>query len=239
MEEQQVAGTTTMDALQLLEGLLVEIPGCLHCDNLVKLTAADRDRLLAAVYERIYGRRVNSSVICAACGEAFDMHFNLPDLIVYLSAGGEAPPPAIQPDRSYRLSDGGSFRLPTTEDELGVIGLAREDAWNLIVEQGLLSQANWELEFNAEDILSEMQSKMATIAPLVAADLDARCPECSHLQQVHFDLQHYLLQALCNDRRRLMMDVHILAATYGWSLNEIMGLARSQRTSLVAMVEMG
>lgn len=114
IEEQQVSGTTTVDTMQLLEHLLVEIPGFLPRDNLVKLTASDRDRLLAAVYRRTYGNRIASSVVCVTCGDVFDLHFNL-----------------------------------------------------------------------------------------------------------------------------LMLDVHVLAVAYGWSLNEIMGLPRSQRTSLVAMVEMG
>lgn len=239
LEEQQVAGTTTVDALQLLERLLVEIPGSLLRENLVGLTAFDRDRLLAAVYRRTYGNRVASSAVCAACRDVFDLHFSLSDLLDSLTSSGETQSIQRQPDGTYLLPDGSGFRLPTTEDELALIGLAPEDARTLLVQRSLLPSANGDLENNAEGPLPAIQSAMAAAAPLVAADLDARCPECSHLQQVHFDLQHYLLQALCNDRRRLMLDVHVLAATYGWGLNEIMGLARSQRTSLVAMVEMG
>lgn len=240
IEEQQVSGTTTIDAVQLLEHLLVDIPGSLQRDNLVKLTACDRDRLLAAIYRRIYGNRVNSSAICAACGEVFDLHFNLADLIDSLFASFETQPIQTQPDGSCLLPEGIGFRLPTAEDELAVIGLSPEDVETLLLQRCMLTHDTRETEKDVDEgFLTKIQSAMAAAAPLVAAELDATCPECSHLQQVHFDLQYFLLQALCHDRNQLMCDLHILAAAYGWGLNEILGLARSQRKSLVAMVEMG
>jgi len=236
--EQQVAGTTTVDAVQLLENLIAEIPGSLQRDDIVQLTACDRDRLLAAIYRRIYGNRVDSSVFCAACGEVFDLHFDLTDLMDTLLPSTETELIQTQTDRSYLLPEGIRFRLPTAEDELSVIGMLQEDAETLLLQRCMLKPETREMEKDGEDLLTKIQSAMAALAPLVDTELDAKCPECSHLQQVHFDLQHFLLQALCNDRTQLMRDLHILATAYGWGLNEILGMTRSQRKSLVAMVEM-
>ena len=238
IEEQQVSGTTTADVMQLLEHLIVEVPGSLHRDDLIQLTACDRDRLLAVIYSRIYGRRVDSSAICAACGEAFDLHFDLADLIDTLLSSTETELIQTQPDRSYLLPEGIRFRLPTAEDELAVIGMSQEDAETLLLQRCMLAPESQEIEKGVNDFLAKIQSAMAALAPLVDTELDAKCPECSYMQQVHFDLQHFLLQALCNDRDQLMRDLHILASAYGWGLNEILRLARSQRKSLVAMVEM-
>jgi len=238
VEEQQVSGTTTLDAMQLLERLLVEIPGSLQRNDLVQLTACDRDRLLAAIYSRIYGGRVDSSTICTACGELFDLHFDLTDLIDTLLSSTETELIQTQPDRSYLLPGGIRFRLPTAEDEMAAIGMSQEDAEKLLLQRCMRSPETWGTVKDVEGLLANIQSAMAAVAPVVATELDAKCPECSHIQEVHFDLQHFLLQALCNDHDQLMQDLHILASAYGWGLNEILGLARSQRKTLVAKVEM-
>ena len=237
IEEQRVSGTTTLDALQLLEHLLVDIPGYLQRKDLVKLPACDRDRLLAAIYSRIYGGRVDSSTICAACHEAFDLNFKLADLMDTLAASTDAEHIQAQPDGSYLLPGGVCFRLPTAEDELAVASMSGKDAETRLLERCLPAPDVREGETDGEDFLTNIQSAMEALAPLADTELDARCPECSHLQQVHFDLQHYLLQALCNDRSQLMRDLHMLASAYGWGVNEILGLARSQRKLLVAMVD--
>jgi hypothetical protein len=238
IEEQQVSGTTTVDAVQLLEPLIVEMPGSLQRNDLVRLTACDRDRVLAVIYSRIYGSRVDSSATCVACGEIFDLHFDLADLMDTLLSSTETELTQTQTDRSYLLPEGIRFRLPTAEDELSVIGMSQEDAEKLLLQRCMLTHEIQDMEKDAEGFLTKIQSEMAALAPLVDTELDAKCPECSHTQQIHFDLQHFLLQALCNERDQLMRDLHILASAYGWGLNEITGLARSQRKSLVAMVEM-
>jgi len=238
IEEQRVSGTTTLDALQLLEHLLVEIPGSLQCKDLVKLPACDRDLLLAVIYNRIYGSRIDSSTTCVACDEVFDLNFKLANLMDTLASSINTEHIQAQPDGSYLLPEGICFRLPTAEDELAVAGMSREDAEIRLLELCLLAPGVRELEADGKDFLANIQSAMVALAPLVDTELDAKCPECSHLQKVHFDLQHFLLKALCNDRNQLMRDLHMLASAYGWGLNEILSLARSQRKSLVAMVDM-
>ena len=136
--EQQVSGTTTVDTIQLLERLIVEIPGSLQRDDLVQLTAYDRDRLLAAIYSRIYGDRVDSSVICEACGEAFDLNFKLADLMDTLRSSSDTKLIETQTDNSFLLPEGIHFRLPTAEDEFSVTGMSQEDAESLLLQRCLM-----------------------------------------------------------------------------------------------------
>ena len=82
-----------------------------------------------------------------------------------------------------------------------------------------------------------VQAAMMEVAPVVDLDLQVRCPECDHVQAVHFDIQTYLLSALSAERKQLAWEVHRLAVAYGWGLEEILSLPRGQRRMYVALIE--
>ena len=234
-EEQSVTSTTTADAIRLLAGLLVDIqPGSLRPEELGGLHAADRDQMLAEIYRRIYGQRVESTVDCGICGEVFDLDFSLPTLLRSLHSA-ELPEPVEQlDDGSYVLADGLRFRLPGAEDEYAVMGLAPG-----VAESELLQRCIQDLPegVDPDESAERIQAVMESLAPIVDLELDARCPECGKDQQVHFDLQNFLLSSLCAERGKLMAEIHSLASSYGWSLTDILNLPRSQRRSLAALIE--
>lgn len=237
-EEQSITGTTTADAISLLENLLVDThPGALQPDALKQVPAGDRDRMLVEVYRRIYGQQVESTVNCSQCGAAFDLDFSISNLLESLNASNASD--VIEQveqleDGNYVLADGLEFRLPNGEDEFSVMGLSPR-----VAERDLLQRCVQKLpeSVDLEDRALQIQALMESIAPIVDLELDARCPECRQDQQVHFDLQHFLLSALKADRSRLMGEIHNLASSYGWSLTDILNLPRSQRRSLAGLID--
>jgi hypothetical protein len=234
-EEQSITSTTTADAIKLLGDLLVDShPGSLQPEQLTGLHAGDRDRMLAEVYRRIYGQRVESTVNCSQCGEAFDLEFSLSNLLESLNSGEVTEQVEQREDGSYALADGLCFRLPTAEDEYAVLGLSPENA-----ERELLLRCiqNLPEDLDLDSRAQQIQAVMESVAPIVDLELDARCPECGQGQQVHFDLQHFLLAALSAERNKLMAEIHSLASSYGWSLADILNLPRSQRRSLAGLIE--
>ena len=73
-DEQSIDGTGILSAIRLLDRLLVNAPGTnVGPGYAVNLTSADRDRLLTAIYIRIYGSRVESTVNCKNCEKPFDI----------------------------------------------------------------------------------------------------------------------------------------------------------------------
>lgn len=137
-------------------------------------------------------------------------------------------------DGHFQLQDGRRFRLPTGEDEYTVLSLPPAEAEEGLLQRCLIEEGD--VSEGADSNLT-VQAAMETLAPLVDLDLDARCPECGTEQSVHFDIQHYLLSALCQERHQLAVEVHRLASVYGWNLNEILDLSRSQRRALVELIE--
>ena len=81
-DEQSVCSLDTPTAIGLLDRLLVRTSGS-PSEHLkaADLTAAERDRLLAAVYKRTFGPRIESTVRCTFCGNPFDLTFSIDDLL--------------------------------------------------------------------------------------------------------------------------------------------------------------
>lgn len=232
-EEQAVASTSTADAINLLEQLLDDgHHGALQATEVSDLTAWQRDSLLANLYTQIYGSKIDATITCDQCNEAYDLDFSITDLLESLTPNYETLEVEPLDDGFFTFPSGVKFRLPTGHDECQVLGLPTDQA-----EIILLQRCADNFEELSDDAIQHIQMVMEKLSPIVEMDMSASCPECSYEQFVHFDLQRYLLTALRNDRQQLMRDIHTLASTYGWSLTEILNLARSQRRSLVAMVE--
>jgi hypothetical protein len=230
-DEQLVDRQDTAFAIHLLNRLLVDEPGLtLKPGAAATLTAADRDRLLAAVYRRAYGPRIASTLTCPACARPFDLDFNLPDLVASLQP---APEPALEPHNgsyAFTLADARRFRLPTGADELAVSHLPPAAAERELLRRCALSGS-------PTTDPAAVQAAMAAVAPVIDVEMDARCPECGQSQPVHFDIQSYLLAALAAEQPRLAVEIHQLARAYHWSLPEILGLSRVQRRAFVALIE--
>lgn len=232
LDEQSVNGTGILSAIRLLDRLLVNAPGTdVGPGYAVNLTSADRDRLLTAIYIRIYGLRVESTVNCKNCEKPFDIDFSLEKLLGFFNAG-EASSIQIENKEGglFKLPNGCCFRLPTGEDECAVLGMTPEDAESELLKRCVLGGDPTGEKKSLQDIMQEL-------APLVDVNMDAHCPECNAHQLIHFDIQHFLLSSLKQERQQLAYEVHRLAGAYGWSLNEILELPRSVRRTYVDFVE--
>lgn len=229
-DEQAVAGTGTISAVQLIDSVLVAVPDRVQPPSAIKMVAADRDKVLAALYARAYGPIIETTVRCTRCGLPFDLDFSLKELQASLTVDGRGQGAARQEDGTFLLPSGHRFRLPTGEDELTVIGLSSADGAKVLLGRCLL-------EGDPESSEEPVQTAMADVAPIFEVELAARCPECGADERIHFDIQSFLLTALEREKSRLAWEVHRLASAYGWSLGEILSLSRSLRRIYVGLVE--
>ena len=226
-EEQALDGANVRAALRLVNGLLDRGNGLPDAEQ---LASADRDRILAGIYQRTYGDRIASSVDCRNCGEPFDLDFELSALLLHAYAGKSAEKSEVTADGFRESESGLRFRLPTGADEMAVIGLGEEEAAAELLRRCCPDAKDAESVAKVSTLVEE-------IAPMLTTEVAAHCPECGHELPVHFDVQSYLLQALLQDQKRLGWEVHRIASAYKWSLGEILDLPRSQRRNFAAMIE--
>src|SRR5512140_3584332 len=95
-DERSVGDASTATAVELL-ARLVEIPGGgdWRADG---LAASDRDRLLAALYRRTFGGKIDSTATCSACDSPFDLSFTIDELMQAVGGGEPARRPVEEPD---------------------------------------------------------------------------------------------------------------------------------------------
>jgi len=231
--------------VELLDRLLVEAPGTsVGPGRAWELAVSDRDRLLAAVYAATFGDQIESVVPCEHCGEGSELGFSLAALVESL-----APEPndlaacgLSGPDEAgvYTLADGLRFRLPSSADQRALLDTRSDQRRVALLRRCIVADAEpgaarTPSDLSAE-ILDRVESAMEIVGPTVARTLNLNCHECGVEQSARFDIQHFLLRALAHERRFLMREIHYLASSYGWSLDEILGLSRDDRRTLVGLV---
>ncbi|MEM7035886.1 MAG: hypothetical protein AAF570_02830 [Bacteroidota bacterium] len=127
--EQMVEGTHAREAIRLVDRLLVKD---LQVENGLQdaahLSSADRDRVLAGIFQRTYGDKIASTMNCSACGEPFDLDFSLMALVSHHYGHGQAYPAMPDTEGQWTTPEGLTFRLPTGKDELAVLSMKAEDA---------------------------------------------------------------------------------------------------------------
>ncbi len=229
-DEEAVSGAGTDSAIRLL-GSLLDTASAPQTSRVsaVDLVAADRDRLLAAVYQRAFGDRIESTLTCVRCGQPFDLYFSLSQLVELQDERSSSHWKALDGGR-FETDSGASFRLPTGDDELAVAGLDPREVESLLLRR-CTEGGEWpEGRIVFEELLEQ-------VAPLLDLELLAPCAECNFVHTVEFDIQSYLLGAILAERRRLLAEINRIARAYSWSLDEILSLKRSDRRQLVELIE--
>src|SRR5262245_26744720 len=165
-DEEWLFGRGTALAIELLDRLLVAQPGALVVKpgDAARLTAADRDQILAAVYVATFGPRVSGTQTCFECKKPFDLDFEVPSLADSRRKQSETLDCI---EGVYVLPSGVRFRLPTGVDELAVAELPVEDAERALVERCLV-------EGDARRDGEQVAQAMGRIAPTLDLDLDSK-----------------------------------------------------------------
>jgi hypothetical protein len=221
-DEEAVRGVGTAAAASLIDRVLVDMHGATNLAGL-ELSAPDRDRVLAEVYREAFGDEVVADTPCVKCGERFELQLALSAVGADLASRTTAP----NADGWYTVDANLAFRLPTGEDELAVAALPDEDA-----ERALQNRCSR----GSADLL-KLSEAMESVAPLLDVELETACPSCGHVDLLAFDIQTYLLQAILAESAQRASDIHRLAATYGWTLSEILGLSRQRRRAFADLIE--
>jgi hypothetical protein len=228
LDEQSVGGRDTLEAIRLVDRLLVEDPGAVVAPGgAAMLTVPERDFLLAAAWRMAWGPKIAGTLRCAACAKPFDFAFNLVALVDAVRAAGDDLPVE---GGVYSLPGGCRFRLPTGEDERAVLGLDEDEAERVLLRRCIVEG---DPSVDGAAVLSAMER----VGSGLDLDLAAACSECGHAHSLRFQIQDYLLGALSADGNGLLEDTHRLALAYRWGLDEILSLPRSRRRALIALLD--
>jgi len=222
-------------AAELIDRLLLERPGAAaRPGEAARLTLAEVDRVLAAIYRSLYGDEVECHVNCASCGSPYTMSFTLTDMwdaLTETSAEDEQLLAELEgPDERGVFGLGAlRFRLPTGEDLLEAAAGGPEGVAAALRSRCVLAEDDGRGD-------ETLDRAMSLTGPTFDTDLEGACPECGAEQSVPFRLEEFLLAALRRESAMLAREVHELARAYGWSRREILEMTRRERRQHAGLV---
>lgn len=186
-----------------------------------------RNRALAQVRMMYFGPNLEGWTACPQCGEKLEFELDC-------RAIGEGPEMEAGDCVSAR---GGSFRAVTSRDLALVASESdSERAALLLIERCALEPSTGSaMEAWPPDAVDEIAAKMAEADPLAEITLGFDCPLCRHTSQEVLDLAAFLWTEIEARARQLLLEVHTLAAAYGWAEAAILGMSDLRRAAYLGM----
>lgn len=197
-------------------------------EELLGATVGARTADLFALRGRLFGDRMTVCLTCPACEQEMEFDLNVGGVV------SSVQPVSDEPQTVTRGAWTVSARPPTPADLLAVrdeadLGAARE----ALLERCVVSATRGGKAKRAAEIPAGV--RQAVSEALLRADpgadvqLDAPCPECGHRAAADLDIVPYLWAELDSWARSTLLDVHLLASSYGWTEPEVLALSPSRR----------
>lgn len=189
-----------------------------------------RDDALLTLREVLFGRHVEAIAQCPVCEETLEMAFETNEIRAMSDK---------QSQDGYLEMDDYSvkYRLPTSIDLLAVIEDRQEasSSVSLLLQRCVLSALHSgkaiDVQQLSPDLIQKIQEDMAQLDPQAEILLALNCPQCTHEWQLNFDIAAYLWDEIGDWAARMLKEVHILALSYGWREQDILGMSAQRRRS--------
>jgi hypothetical protein len=178
-----------------------------------------RNHALLDLHATWFGSRLDGWTSCPACGEKVEFDLDARQLAA----------PADAPNPQDSVSVGAhAFRLPTSRDLADVPTAA-----------GLLERCRVGGSRDAEwtdEMIATIEDRLAAADPLAEIRLALDCPSCGHEWEDALDIARFLWAKVDALARRVLWEVHTLAAAYSWSESDILALSVARRAAYLQMV---
>jgi hypothetical protein len=201
---------------ELGEGLLLQLP------------LGQRDSLVLAARERLFGNRLVSLAQCPTCAQPLEFELGVGDIRV-----AELPPlpEQLSCEREGYVLD---FRLPDSHDLMFAEAQANpEAAYHALMSRCLLGAKRGKHRHQASElpvpVLAALEDAMAAADPQANTQLDLNCPACAHRWLAAFDIASFLWRELHAWAQRLIGEIHLLAKHYSWTEADILAMTPTRR----------
>ena|ERR1700761_4817508 len=185
-----------------------------------------RNAALSQLRRASFGQMLMGWVACPECGERLEF-----------SLDAEKLHSDVQEIAGEVVIEGRRFRPLTSRDLAGIVNEKNEQTAALkLLRQCCLDGGDFGSgELSAEEI-DAISMRLEQADPLAETLLELQCVECGHGWNEPLDIAEWLWTEVEARVRRLLLDVHTLAAAYGWSENAILSLSERRRGLYMEMV---
>lgn len=193
-----------------------------------------RDAMLLGIRGGVFGDSMDCFATCPGCGERVQFALSARELAM---PGHEAATPLEVAFGSYLIR----FKLPDSSDQLaaaasGDVGTARRLLMARCVLRATMDGEPVTAEGLPEDAVGALCSAILEQDPGSEILLDLSCASCGRQWQALFDIVPFLWREFSAEARRLLYEVHVLAAAYGWSEYDIFAMSAARRRNYLEMI---
>jgi hypothetical protein len=193
-----------------------------------------RNRALVEMQLACFGPALRGWTSCRRCDDKLE--FALDGRALTESPLPEQGVPIVVNGRTFRLPTSRDLALVAAEDDPGTAAVALVEMCLTNGEAGPVERSlPTEIDWTEED-LDAIGDKMALADPLGEIMLHFDCPECGESFDDSLDLPTFLWAEIEGRAKRLLREVHTLAAAYGWGEAEILSLNPARRQFYLDMV---
>jgi len=221
---------STRAAPQLRSLALLERTSGLASEELAALPVGRCDALLLELREQLFGTRLECETHCPRCGDRLEFALATPALRVA---------PSGLEHEVQQLELGGisvTFRAATVADLEACADITVPEQ----ASQTLLARCIQHIEpagAMLDSALAEaVAQRMAALDPQADLPVELACPHCSHSWTEPFDIGAFVAREMNGWAQHVLDDIHVLAASYGWSERDILALSPARRRHYVERV---
>ncbi len=201
-------------------------------DDAGRLTVGEGERRLFLLRRELFGDRVEGMTECPRCDARVEIAFHITALGVDDEAG--EPPAAVVAD-GYTVR----WRLPTWGDLSAVGGppsAVRDHLRDRCLEEVRHDGRAVPPAECPPEVVARVGEAMTACDRFAEVRFDTTCPECGAGWRPRFDIGRFLWREFDAWARRLLRDVHALAAAYGWSERDVLALSPARRRAYLDLV---
>lgn len=204
------------------------------------LTLSRRNEALLRMREHLFGPMQTLRCNCPECGSVAEFAVNCGELAQ--SAVDQVEPDQIEPldHDDYRIH----FRLPNADDvaaaaNSAVVPFERALLARCVERIERAGQPECTIDHLPADAIDHLSSRMEELAPGASICFTIGCPECSAEWTAPMSVGDVLWSEVQARAERLLLDVDLLARSYGWDEAGILAMNPVRRAAYLQLAGAG
>ncbi|MGB6691944.1 MAG: hypothetical protein WBE76_29220 [Terracidiphilus sp.] len=201
-------------------------------EELARLPLGERNALLLELRAMTLGRGMEGFAICPECGAQLEFSLDALELAKGLRT---QPANAVAEFAGYKMRPANTLDLlasskAESEEQARSILLART------VEANQPESNDAWLQSQPDTVAVELMDRFEELNAAAEIRVQLQCAVCRNRSLIDMDIARFLLREIAGAARRLMTEIHELAAAYGWSERSIAAMSGARRAAYLEMI---
>lgn len=205
-------------------------------EDIAKLSIGERDNRLLTLRQWLFGRDVTSASNCPHCNELMEWSTNTDKLRLQPLNHDTPQQDYLITHQEYQLE----FRLPNTVDLVAIdqindIATARQALLKRCVSRIVRKGKPVPISRLPQRLIQKILTRMEQADPQADLRVELTCANCQHNWEATFDIVSFLWSEIQSWAKQTLRAVHILARSYGWREQDILGMSPLRRQLYLEM----